>query len=119
MDRELKKGREVIPLAGTLTVDFGGTSENLYAGMDDAYKHYQPALLVWFENAKYAFDRGATWQNLGGVEPTLDGGLYQFKSKLNPVIEEYIGEFDLIVSPILYKIFQVLLEIRKKLRKKK
>ncbi|CYU77740.1 MurM%2C putative [Streptococcus suis] len=119
LDRELKKGREVIPLAGTLTVDFGGTSENIYAGMDDAYKHYQPALLVWFENAKYAFDRGATWQNLGGVEPTMDGGLYQFKSKLNPVIEEYIGEFDLIVSPILYKIFQVLLEIRKKLRKKK
>ncbi|HEL2178318.1 peptidoglycan bridge formation glycyltransferase FemA/FemB family protein [Streptococcus suis] len=45
--------------------------------------------------------------------------MLSIKSHLNPVVEEYIGEFDLIVSPILYKIFQVLLEIRKKLRKKK
>ncbi|NQN95879.1 aminoacyltransferase [Streptococcus suis] len=112
-------GNKLVPLAGTLTIDFAGTSENIYAGMDEKFKHYQPALLTWVETAKYAFERGVKWQNLGGIEPTLDGGLYHFKSHLNPVVEEYIGEFDLIVSPILYKIFQVLLEIRKKLRKKK
>ncbi|HFI0723736.1 peptidoglycan bridge formation glycyltransferase FemA/FemB family protein [Streptococcus suis] len=112
-------GSKLVPLAGTLTIDFAGTSEIIYAGMDEKFKHYQPALLTWVETAKYAFERGVKWQNLGGIEPTLDGGLYHFKSHLNPVVEEYIGEFDLIVSPILYKIFQVLLEIRKKLRKKK
>ncbi|MDG4520904.1 peptidoglycan bridge formation glycyltransferase FemA/FemB family protein [Streptococcus suis] len=115
----IRNGNKLVPLAGTLTIDFAGTSENIYAGMDEKFKHYQPALLTWAETAKYAFERGVKWQNLGGIEPTLDGGLYHFKSHLNPVVEEYIGEFDLIVSPILYKIFQVLLEIRKKLRKKK
>ncbi|MFM0818175.1 peptidoglycan bridge formation glycyltransferase FemA/FemB family protein [Streptococcus suis] len=115
----IRNGSKLVPLAGTLTIDFAGTSENIYAGMDEKFKHYQPALLTWVETAKYAFERGVKWQNLGGIEPTLDGGLYHFKSHLNPVVEEYIGEFDLIVSPILYKIFQVLLEIRKKLRKKK
>ncbi|HEL2651652.1 TPA: aminoacyltransferase [Streptococcus suis] len=115
----IRNGGKLVPLAGTLTIDFAGTSENIYAGMDEKFKHYQPALLTWVETAKYAFERGVKWQNLGGIEPTLDGGLYHFKSHLNPVVEEYIGEFDLIVSPILYKIFQVLLEIRKKLRKKK
>ncbi|HFI2431204.1 TPA: peptidoglycan bridge formation glycyltransferase FemA/FemB family protein [Streptococcus suis] len=114
-----RNGSKLVPLAGTLTIDFAGTSENIYAGMDEKFKHYQPALLTWVETAKYAFERGVKWQNLGGIEPTLDGGLYHFKSHLNPVVEEYIGEFDLIVSPILYKVFQVLLEIRKKLRKKK
>lgn len=114
-----RNGSKLVPLAGTLTINFAGTSENIYAGMDEKFKHYQPALLTWVETAKYAFERGMKWQNLGGIEPTLDGGLYHFKSHLNPVVEEYIGEFDLIVSPILYKIFQVLLEIRKKLRKKK
>ncbi|CYU79159.1 aminoacyltransferase [Streptococcus suis] len=114
-----RNGSKLVPLAGTLTINFAGTSENIYAGMDEKFKHYQPALLTWVETAKYAFERGVKWQNLGGIEPTLDGGLYHFKSHLNPVVEEYIGEFDLIVSPILYKIFQVLLEIRKKLRKKK
>ncbi|HEM6008065.1 TPA: aminoacyltransferase [Streptococcus suis] len=115
----IRNGNKLVPLAGTLTIDFAGTSENIYAGMDEKFKHYQPALLTWAETAKYAFERGVKWQNLGGIEPTLDGGLYHFKSHLNPVVEEYIGEFDLIVSPILYKIFQVLLEIRKKLGKKK
>ncbi|HFS1373592.1 TPA: peptidoglycan bridge formation glycyltransferase FemA/FemB family protein [Streptococcus suis] len=115
----IRNGGKLVPLAGTLTIDFAGTSENIYAGMDEKFKHYQPALLTWVETAKYAFERGVKWQNLGGIEPTLDGGLYHFKSHLNPVVEEYIGEFDMIVSPILYKIFQVLLEIRKKLRKKK
>ncbi|MCK4023281.1 aminoacyltransferase [Streptococcus suis] len=115
----IRNGGKLVPLAGTVTIDFAGTSENIYAGMDEKFKHYQPALLTWVETAKYAFERGVKWQNLGGIEPTLDGGLYHFKSHLNPVVEEYIGEFDMIVSPILYKIFQVLLEIRKKLRKKK
>ncbi|HFI0076398.1 TPA: aminoacyltransferase [Streptococcus suis] len=105
-----------VPLAGTLTINFGTTSENIYAGMDEDFKHYQPALLTWVETAKQAFERGASWQNLGGIEPTLDGGLYQFKSQFNPTIEEYIGEFDLILSPILYNILQAILKNRKKLR---
>lgn len=115
---EIQKGKRLVPLAGTLTIVFGRTSENIYAGMDDAYKHYQPALLTWVETAKQAFERDVVWQNLGGVEPLLDGGLYQFKSRLNPIIEEYIGEFDLVVSPLLYKLFQSLYQIRKIARKK-
>ena len=105
-----------VPLAGTLTINFGTTSENIYAGMDEDFKHYQPALLTWVETAKQAFERGASWQNLGGIEPKLDGGLYQFKSQFNPTIEEYIGEFDLILSPILYNILQAILKKIKKLR---
>ncbi|HEM5997665.1 TPA: peptidoglycan bridge formation glycyltransferase FemA/FemB family protein [Streptococcus suis] len=116
---KIESGVTYAPLAGTLSIDFGGTSENIYAGMDDSFSQYQAPLLTWFETAKYAFDRGVKWQNLGGVEPLLDGGLYHFKSRLNPVIEEYIGEFDLIVSPILYKIFQAMLKNRKRLQNKK
>ncbi|HGL8784927.1 TPA: peptidoglycan bridge formation glycyltransferase FemA/FemB family protein, partial [Streptococcus suis] len=76
----IRNGSKLVPLAGTLTIDFAGTSENIYAGMDEKFKHYQPALLTWVETAKYAFERGVKWQNLGGIEPTLDGGLYHFKS---------------------------------------
>lgn len=115
----MESGKTKVPLAGTLTIDFGGTSENIYAGMDETFRQYQPALLTWVETAKQAFERGASWQNLGGVEPNFDGGLYHFKSRLNPTIEEYIGEFDLIVSPILYRIFQTLLYSRKKIITKK
>ena len=55
------------------------------------------------------FDRGASWQNMGGIENSLDGGLYHFKSKFNPVIEEFVGEFNLPTSllyPLVNKVYK-------------
>ena len=92
---KMTQGAITVPLSGTLVLEYGTTSENIYAGMDEEYRRYQPAILTWYETAKHAFERGANWQNMGGVENDLDGGLYHFKSKFNPTIEEYAGEFNL------------------------
>ena len=113
----LKAGQEIVSLSGTLTLEFGGTSENVYAGMDENFRRYQPAILTWYETAQHAFDRGAAWQNMGGVENQLDGGLYHFKSKFNPMIEEFVGEFNLPTS-ILYPLVNKAYQLRKKLRNK-
>ena len=84
LEQHLQVGRQVVPLSGTLTLEFGGTSENVYAGMDEEFRRYQPAILTWYETAQHAFDRGASWQNMGGIENSLDVGLYHFKSKFTP-----------------------------------
>ncbi|MEW4354240.1 aminoacyltransferase [Streptococcus pneumoniae] len=112
-----QQGLHIIPLAGTLSLEFGGTSENIYAGMDEEYRRYQPALLTWYETAQHAFERGATWQNMGGIENNMDGGLYHFKSKFQPIIEEYAGEFNLPTSP-LYALFNLAYTLRKKMKKR-
>ena len=117
LNQELKSGQEIVSLSGTLTLEFGGTSENVYAGMDENFRRYQPAILTWYETAQHAFDRGATWQNMGGVENHLDGGLYHFKSKFNPMIEEFVGEFNLPTS-MLYPLVNKAYQLRKKLRNK-
>ena len=117
LNQELKDGQEIVSLSGTLTLEFGGTSENVYAGMDENFRRYQPAILTWYETAQHAFDRGADWQNMGGVENHLDGGLYHFKSKFNPMIEEFVGEFNLPTS-ILYPLVNKAYQLRKKLRNK-
>ena len=117
LHQELKAGQEIVSLSGTLTLEFGGTSENVYAGMDENFRRYQPAILTWYETAQHAFDHGATWQNMGGVENQLDGGLYHFKSKFNPMIEEFVGEFNLPTS-ILYPLVNKAYQLRKKLRNK-
>lgn len=115
---EEKAGQgEKIPLSGTLTLIFGTTSENIYAGMDEDYRRYQPAILTWYETAQEAFRRDCSTQNMGGIENQLDGGLYHFKSKFNPVIEEFVGEFNLSTSPF-YPLFNLAYTLRKKLRKK-
>ena len=117
LEQHLQAGRQIVPLSGTLSLEFGGTSENIYAGMDEEFRRYQPAILTWYETAQHAFDRGASWQNMGGIENSLDGGLYHFKSKFNPVIEEFVGEFNLPTSP-LYPLVNKVYKIRKKLRSK-
>ncbi|WP_195348352.1 aminoacyltransferase [Streptococcus australis] len=117
LHQEIKAGQEIVSLSGTLTLEFGATSENVYAGMDENFRRYQPAILTWYETAQHAFDRGATWQNMGGVENQLDGGLYHFKSKFNPMIEEFVGEFNLPTS-MLYPLVNKAYQLRKKLRNK-
>lgn len=114
----LDQGRTLIPLAATLSLNFGDSSENIYAGMDDDFKHYQPALATWYKTAEHAFSLGIRQQNMGGIENKLDGGLYNFKSKFNPMIEEFIGEFNLPTSP-LYPLFDWAYTLRKKLRNKR
>ena len=110
-------GQARVPLAATLTLEFGQTSVNLYAGMDDVFKRYNAPILTWYETARYAFERGMVWQNLGGVENHLDGGLYRFKANFNPTIEEYLGEFTMPTHP-LYPLLRLALNFRKTLRKK-
>ena len=110
-------GQARVPLAATLTLEFGQTSVNLYAGMDDDFKRYNAPILTWYETARYAFERGMVWQNLGGVENSLNGGLYHFKDKFNPTIEEYLGEFTMPTHP-LYPLLRLALDFRKILRKK-
>ena len=112
-----KIAQGAVPLSGTLVLEYGATSENIYAGMDEEYRRYQPALLTWYETAKHAFERGADWQNMGGVENDLDGGLYHFKSKFNPTIEEFVGEFNLPTNP-LYHLSNLAYTLRKKFRSK-
>lgn len=114
---KMTQGVTTVPLSGTLVLEYGTTSENIYAGMDEEYRRYQPALLTWYETAKHAFERGADWQNMGGVENDLNGGLYHFKSKFNPTIEEYVGEFNLPTNP-LYHLSNFAYTLRKKYRSK-
>lgn len=114
----VEEGVSLLPIAATLALNFGRTSENLYAGLDDTYKGYLAPTLVWYETMKHAFDMGMTSQNMGGIENQLEGGLYHFKSKFNPTIEEFIGEFNLPVNPLLYRLSILAYTLRKKLRSK-
>ena len=113
----INRGEFKVPLSATLVVEFGQVSVNLYAGMDDMFRRYNAPILTWYETARYAFERGNLWQNLGGIENSLDGGLYRFKASFNPTIEELVGEFTFPTHP-LYPLLRFALDLRKKLRKK-
>ena len=117
LQRYLNEEKSNIPLAATLSLEFGNISVILYAGMNEVFKRYNAPILTWYETARYAFERGMVWQNLGGVENSLNGGLYHFKEKFNPTIEEYLGEFTMPTHP-LYSLLRIALDFRKALRTK-
>ena len=45
LQEKVDAGNKTVPLSGTLVLEFGKTSENIYAGMDEDYRRYQPAIL--------------------------------------------------------------------------
>lgn len=100
-------------VAACLSVVFGNTSEMLYMGMDDRYKKYMAPYLSHLTPMNWAFSQGCKFANMGGVEGTLDDGLTKFKSNFNPYIYEYVGEFDVVINPLLYKPFIYLYKKRK------
>ncbi|MDN5983318.1 MAG: aminoacyltransferase [Lactococcus sp.] len=103
-------------IAGILSIKFGNTMEMLYAGMNDEFKKFYPQYLLYPIAFDDAFSSGASWANMGGVEGDLADGLSKFKSNFNPDIQELIGEFNIPVNGLLYKLSNFAYKLRKKMR---
>ncbi|MGT2755672.1 aminoacyltransferase [Streptococcus ovuberis] len=103
-------------IAGILSIRFGHSMEMLYAGMNEAFKKFYPQYSLYPKVFQDAFHDGVAWANMGGVEGSLDDGLTKFKANFAPMFEEYIGEFDIPVNSLLYKLSRFAYQTRKKLR---
>lgn len=60
--------------------------------------------------------------SFGGIEGTLDDGLTAFKSNWPMEVEEYIGEFNFVLNPVVYKgfseVYPKMLKLAAKMRGK-
>ena len=100
-----------VPVSGTLTVIYNDTAELLYAGNDFRFSHSNTALYTWYKAIEHS---NTKWVNLGGVENTLEGGLYEFKSKFKPTIKKFVGEFEVYTYPLISKVVAKAFELYKK-----
>lgn len=98
-----------------------GTSmvQMFYAGNDIRFSRYELGYSLIYTASKLAREANYLTFNLGGVKGSLDDGLFDFKSKFHPELYEYLGDFDLIVNPLIYKAFNSALTLKKKLKGKK
>ncbi len=103
-----------IAIAGVLSIRYGHTCEMLYAGMDQRFKKFMPQYYLYQENMKWAFVNGCESCNMGGVEGNLQDGLTKFKDNFNPLINEFIGEFDIPVIKVLYPFAKIAYKHMKK-----
>lgn len=95
-------------LSSCLLVSSASTAEILYSGYDDRFKHTNSTYPLRYEAIRWAAEHGKKNFCFGGVEGTMDDGLTIFKSSFRPMIDIYIGEFDLMtmgISPFISRHF--------------
>lgn len=111
----LDKYPDEVVIAGILSISYGNTMEMLYAGMNDDFKKFYPQYLLYPKVFMNAYRDDIAWANMGGIDGSFKDGLTAFKSNFSPTIEEFIGEFNLAVSPF-YHLANLLYKIRKQLK---
>ena len=114
LQQNIEVDGEIAYISATLICKDKHTSELLYAGMDDKYNKYCGTYISWLKALEWAEDAGCRKCNFGGVQGTLDDGLTSYKSRFSPVFEDYIGELDMPVMPLWYRMFVVALPMAKK-----
>ncbi len=111
--------REGRIIAGVLVFVMGDEAVYAYGGSDpDEFKHMPNHLLHW-EIMRWAREQGCTAYDFRGVSKEIDGepvgelgGLNRFKRGFNAQYMEYVGEYDLVLSPFWYRLYRAAMRAR-------
>ena len=99
------------PIAGTLAIRYGNKVWYLYGASSNAYRNVMPNYLLQLEMIRWAVDTGCEIYDFRGVSGDLTPenplyGLYKFKKGFSGELTEFIGEFELVTKPLVYKTMQ-------------
>lgn len=109
------------PVAGAITVALGPHAWYLYGASSNRHREKMPNHLLQWEMMRWAKTRGCSVYDMRGVAHKDDTdsplyGLNRFKEGFAARYVEYIGEWDLIYSPIWYGLFRLAEPSIRKLR---
>ncbi len=103
-------------IAGTLAFILGDKAWYIYGASSNEFRNVMPNYLLQWTMIKWAKDNGCTLYDFRGVSGDLSEdnplyGLYRFKKGFAAVFTEFIGEWDLVYSPVFYWLWTVVLPI--------
>lgn len=102
-EKAIQEDGQIVYISCLLAVKVQNTTELLYAGMNEKYRKYYGTYVTYMEGIKWGYQKGCTRCDFGGIQGTLDDGLTEFKGYFEPNIEEYVGEFDMLINkPVDY-----------------
>lgn len=108
-------------ICGALTFSLGAQAWYVYGASSNSHRNLMPNHLMQWEMIKWAKTRGCSVYDMRGVareaacgqdEGPLHG-LNRFKRGFGAEYMEYIGEFDLVYSPLWYRLFSLAEAARK------
>ena len=100
-----REGKDEVITCGILAVYNDSLMELFYMGNNPDYMRMYSSYLLYAKCLDHCVDLGITHCSFGGVEGTLDDGLTLFKSNWIMNVEEYIGEFNIVLDPLMYTAF--------------
>lgn len=100
-----REGKEEVITCGILAVYNDSLMELFYMGNHPDYMRMYSSYLLYAMCLDRCVALGIKKCSFGGIEGTLDDGLTLFKSNWIMNVEEYIGEFNIILKPVLYHAF--------------
>ena len=100
-------------VCGALTLALGRQAWYVYGASSNRFRNTMPNHLMQWEMMKWAKQRDCSVYDMRGVARETgsegeDGGLHglnRFKRGFGAVYSEYLGEFDLVYSPLWYGLF--------------
>ncbi len=100
-----REGNDSVITCGILAVYNDSLMELFYMGNNPDYMRMYSSYLLYAKCLDRCVDLGITHCSFGGIEGTLDDGLTLFKSNWIMNVEEYIGEFNIVLDSFMYKAF--------------
>ena len=102
-------------VAGAVAYLFGDKAMYTYGASSNEYRNVMPNHLMQWNMIQWAKENDCKWYDFRGVSPKSESGeldahlagLNRFKEGFRPRFVEYIGEYDLILSPLWYKLWVV------------
>jgi lipid II:glycine glycyltransferase (peptidoglycan interpeptide bridge formation enzyme) len=103
--------------AACLWVKVGKHVWYTYGASSTAGRDLRPSNAIQWQMMKDARDSGADIYDMRGIASTLDEnsplfGLLRFKIGTGGKVVQYVGEWDFILKPVIYKIFKIALARR-------
>ena len=114
----LPKSDKPLVVCGALVIASNNYKEILYAGMNDDFAKFSGQYLTFATIIEDAKIQGFHELSMGGVDGDLTGSLAAFKSKFNPDIVEYYGEFDKPRNILWKFVYHDILPIYQTIRKR-
>ena len=95
------------PIAGTLAIHYGDKVWYLYGASSNEHRNLMPNYLLQWRMIQWAVETGCRVYDFRGVSGDVSEdnplyGLYRFKQGLGGEFTEFIGELDLVLSPVVY-----------------
>jgi len=92
---------------------FNNTLYYPYGASSSSNRELMPSNLMMWEVIKFGQKMGCTkfdmWGSLGPNPDPTDSwlGFHRFKQGYNPTLMEFVGSYDLVINPVLYKFYRL------------